>query len=196
MADIIYGRRQTIETRNKIRESIARYRLQNPKLCRTKPCVICSSPVIGTRRTCSKECLSTAFSTGGRSGGKISAKIQTRRSKDEIALFELIASQIPSAIPNHQIVGGWDADIYLPEQRIAILWNGPWHYKELGISGHSLLQVQNRDHIKQKEFNAMGIRVFVFEDRYYTPQSAFYELVAAIGVEPILPVKDVALWAQ
>ena len=36
--------------------------------------------------------------------------------------------------PNSQmysIFNGWDADIILTDLKIAILWNGKWHYEKL-----------------------------------------------------------------
>jgi len=56
---------------------------------------------------------------------------------------------------NQPIFNGWDADIIIPELKLAILWNGNWHYKEM-FGNHSLKQVANRDDIKLKEINKMG----------------------------------------
>ena len=62
--------------------------------------------------------------------------------------------------------------------------NGPWHYKEMGFSNHSPLQVQNRDKIKINLFQSLGWKVEIFEDRYYTPESAFNKLVGNGGTAP------------
>ena len=43
----------------------------------------------------------------------------------------------------------------------------------------------NRDRIKNKLFSEAGWRVLTYEDRHYTPESAFKDVVANIGIEPI-----------
>lgn len=115
---------------------------------------------------------------GGLIGGKASANKRKLRSKDEIKLFELCSTHFSNVTHNEIISDGWDADILLNNQKIAILWNGPWHYKEMGIKGHSLLQVQTRDKIKKDVLTNAGWTVIIFNDNEYTPKSAFDFLVA------------------
>ena len=114
----------------------------------------------------------------GRKGGRASALKQVRRSKDEIRLFELCRTYFDGVEHNKTIVDGWDADISVPCLKLAIFWNGPWHYKEMDMSNHHLLQVQTRDKIKIDVLSRNGWMIRVFEDRHYTPESAFAELVA------------------
>lgn len=109
-------------------------------------------------------------------GGRKSATIQCRRSKDEIALFNLCEQYYTRVTHNEIIVEGWDADIILSDHRVAILWNGPWHYKEMGLSNHSLKQVQTRDYHKTKALTTAGWQVIVYRDDEYTPTTAFEEL--------------------
>lgn len=90
----------------------------------------------------------------------------------------------PIVLNNHIIADNWDADIGIPDIKVAILWNGPWHYKEMNFSNHSLSQVQNRDKIKIKLFESLGWKVEVFEDRYYIPEKAFEKLVGNGGTAP------------
>jgi hypothetical protein len=134
-------------------------------------CKVCNKffPAHGRRLSCSKVCHQLLLSAGG----KNSAANQVRRSKDEIALYEYCKSHFEKVEHNLPIFNGWDADIIIHDIKMAILWNGPWHYKEMGFKGHSLLQVQNRDKIKIKEIKALGWNVSIFEDRYFTPQTAF-----------------------
>jgi hypothetical protein len=152
-----------------------------------KNCYICDVPVkikinkIDNNVTCkSKNCLSEH----SRISGKISASVRTKRSKDEIELFDLCKNYFINVSSNKILFDGWDADITLDEFKIAILWNGPWHYKQLSFNNHSLSQVQTRDKIKKRLFEQNGWKVFIFEDRNYTPKSAFEELVGAVGFEP------------
>lgn len=127
----------------------------------------------------------------GSLGGRVTASKRIIRSKDEIKLYEKIKQICPDALSNHIIKDGWDADIVIPSKQIAVMWNGPWHYKNLGIKGHSVKQVQNRDQIKQKLFTQEGYTVLMYEDRYYTPETAFIHfqgvitgMVASLGIEP------------
>lgn len=171
---------------------------REPKICNNCGCSWIDIAGINKRdwssaRTCSEVCAQQSryksrkarfeslgkkrLSEMGRAGGLASASKQMRRSKDEKQLFDFISNKWPNALHNHIITEGWDADIVIPNLQIAILWNGPWHYREMGHKNHSLLQVQTRDRIKTKKFEELGWTVKVFEDRTYTPQSAFEELL-------------------
>lgn len=149
-------------------------------------CSVCgkpfSTPKNKQRKTCSTECTSFLQNLGARKGGQNSARKTVKRSKDEIALAELCSSFFKYVTTNdNSIANGWDADILLHDHKIAVLWNGPWHYKEMGFGNHSLLQVQNRDKIKIKEFQKAGWSVEVFEDRHFTPETAFEMLKQKYG---------------
>lgn len=127
-------------------------------------------------KTCSPECQHELRSQKGRENPGLG----TFRSKDEIKLFELCKEKFQDSEPNVKLVDNWDADISIPSLKIAIFWNGPWHYKDMKMKSHSLEQVQNRDRIKTKLFQEHGWKVIVFEDRYYTPETAFEELCETI----------------
>lgn len=141
-------------------------------------CVICGRFFEGhNKKSCSEECLHKLRSSVSRKN----ASTRVLRSKDEIALYELCESYFDKVTNNDtSIANGWDADILIHDNKTAILWNGPWHYKEMGFSNHSLKQVQNRDKIKTEEFIKAGWSVIVFEDRYYTPKSAFNFLIGSL----------------
>jgi hypothetical protein len=64
---------------------------------------------------------------------------------------------------NEPIFNGWDADVILPIQKIAILWNGKWHYEKI-TKKHSVEQVQNRDKIKLDEINHLGYDSYIIKD--------------------------------
>jgi len=132
-------------------------------------CVVCSKTFSGVRKACTEECRAILFQRAG----KKSASVSIRRSKDEIALYELCADYFSHVTHNDPVFNGWDADILIHDTKTAILWNGPWHYKQLNIKNHSLKQVQNRDQIKQKEIESAGWTCLIFEDREYTPEEAF-----------------------
>jgi YHS domain-containing protein len=97
--------------------------------------------------------------------GKLSAISQgeTRRSKNEIYFYKLCKDRFTNVLHNKPIFNGWDADIIIPELKIAILWNGKWHYEKI-TEKHSVAQVQNRDRIKQKEIETVGYTCYIIKD--------------------------------
>ena len=123
-----------------------------------------------------KYCSSSCSSLGKSLNARNNPGLGTKRSKQEIELFEMCKNYFPDTIHNEKIFNGWDADIIIPSFKIAILWNGPWHYKEMGLKNHSLKQVQNRDNIKIKEIEKLGFTPLIYEDRYFTPSTAFEHL--------------------
>lgn len=164
-------------------------------------CIICNIKFDHPRfkkLTCSEACMMVVKQRSGPKLGRIMARRLLKRSKDEIALYRLCADTWMNTTHNEVIVDGWDADILLNDQKVAVLWNGPWHYRQLQLVNHSLSQVQTRDRLKTRKFAELGWRVFVFEDRYFTPSSAYNSLVADLGSAPslspyesnILPERD------
>ena len=73
-------------------------------------------------------------------------KIYTTKEK----MNDLVKEKFPLTLSNVPMFNGWDADVIIPELKIAVLWNGNWHHKKI-TKKHSVLQVQNRDRIKIKE---------------------------------------------
>jgi len=94
-------------------------------------CIVCGKVFYGKRnkKTCSEKCLKKKNKKSARKAGKISAAKQVRRSKAEIELFDLLSRDYDCA-HNEPIFNGWDADIIIHELRLAILWNGAWHYQK------------------------------------------------------------------
>lgn len=113
------------------------------------------------RKTCSDECLHTLRSELGK---KLVA-LQNLRSKNEIAFCQLCEQYFGKENVLHNVVmfNGWDADIIIPDLKVAILWNGPWHYIEISKT-QKLKQVQNRDKIKLREIINCGYRPYIIED--------------------------------
>ena len=138
-------------------------------------CKSCGSVIKNTSKYCVK-CRSEIFSKTG----KNLAQLTIKRSKDEISLYNLCNERFSSVRHNEPIVNCWDADIIIDDIKTAILWNGPWHYKQLPLSNHSLKQVQNRDAIKTKELTNAGWKVIVYEDRNFTPEEAFVNLLKRV----------------
>jgi hypothetical protein len=102
---------------------------------------------------------------GGRLGGRISAQSQGRRSKNEIYFAELCEEYFgkDNIICNQPIFDGWDADVIITSKKMAVLWNGQWHYKQI-MKSQSLKQVQARDKIKWDVILKNGYTPFVIKD--------------------------------
>lgn len=118
--------------------------------------------------------------SAGSKGGKVSAANRVKRSKQEIKLFNLLSKHFTNISHNEPIANGWDADILLHDFKIAILWNGPWHYKDMGLSNHSLSQVVNRDCIKIQEFENIGWEVKIYQDNQWTPEEAMIDILVTV----------------
>lgn len=165
------------EQKEKLRQRASDYYTKNPPSKKLFQCIccICQNAFEHTKwkKTCSPECFSIHRANVARSNTKLPS---LKRSKDEIQLFELCKNSYPNIRHNEIIADGWDADIIFDDYKIAVLWNGPWHYQQMPLSNHSLLQVQNRDKIKTKLFESLGWTVLVFEDRHYTPASALVKI--------------------
>lgn len=123
---------------------------------------------------CSSECsqenqkteeYKAAHLESARRGGIQSAFIQQRRSKNEILMAELCQKEFGAdqALNNRIMFGGWDCDIIIPSKKIAILWNGIWHHKEMS-EVQSLLKVQTRDEIRIEEIIKCGYVPYIIKD--------------------------------
>ena len=137
---------------------------QERYLINPKSCTVCGKLLPYDKRfrkTCSDECERVLLSAAG----KTSASTSVKRSKNEIAFCELCESYFgkENVLHNEPMFSGWDADIIIPVHKIAILWNGPWHYRKI-TADHSLEQVQNRDRLKIAEITTYGFTPYVIKD--------------------------------
>lgn len=140
-------------------------------------CLICSvefSPKNAKTKLCSSNCRKIHEKTpeyrekakiNGVKAGRISAQSQGRRSKNEIYFSELCEKHFgkDNIICNQPIFDGWDADVIITNKKLAVLWNGQWHYKQI-MKSQSLKQVQARDKIKWHVILKNGYTPFVIKD--------------------------------
>lgn len=112
------------------------------------------------KKYCPK-CLFERKSKHGTEQGK--RQTSNMRSANEIAFAKLCKEKFDSVLENAKLFDGWDADVVLTDQKVAVLWNGPWHYKQIK-SRHNLQKVQNRDAIKIKEIEKAGYKAYVIRD--------------------------------
>lgn len=155
------------------------------KILKERVCKVCGKTYTSkssgsTRVVCSKECseylrknhrhfiseeVMNKLKVCGSIGGRNSVLVQsdTRRSKNEKYFCELCESHFQSVKHNEPMFNGWDADIIIEDIKVAILWNGKWHYEKIAEK-HSPQQVQNRDNIKIKEILNCGYEPYVIKD--------------------------------
>lgn len=175
---------RTEEYRRNVSASLKRYNtLHNAithkqvlKKMHIRKCSVCDNTITGTnlnnmRKTCSDSCRLQTFGNAGRK----SASVRKLRSSDEIELFNLCQQHFTTVEPNKILFEGWDCD-FLINDKYAVLWNGPWHYKDIKMKGVSLTQIENRDRIKTEKFFERGYIVLIYEDRTYSPHQAFEDL--------------------
>lgn len=100
-----------------------------------------------------------------RQGGLNSVQSQQhiKRSINEIMFFDLCLDYFELVLNNIPMFNGWDADIIIEDYKIAVLWNGKWHYEQI-TKKHSVKQVQNRDKIKIKEIKNKGYIPYIIKD--------------------------------
>jgi len=130
------------------------------KFCSVCGCLL-NTNTYRRRTTCSEICKKTKISLGGRKSVQIQG--ERRRSKNEIYFAELCKNKFDKVDTNLPLFNGWDADIIIHDKKVAVLWNGKWHYEKLK-ENHSVSQVQNRDAIKLKEIIKCGYTPYVIKD--------------------------------
>ena len=171
-------RKHNDETKNKIAKT-----LSTGIIMHKKECIECMKEFETKKKTqvlCSMSCSSLYkiknyrtnfpyinnndfYKEIGRKGGLKSVQSQNKRSKNEIAFGDLCKNNFNNVLFNEQLFNGWDADIILENEKVAILWNGIWHYEKI-TEKHSVKQVQNRDNIKIKEMEKLGYTPYIIKD--------------------------------
>jgi hypothetical protein len=131
-----------------------------------KFCILFNTPLFNTQLVyCSNKCLAkkTNFGGLGKKGGQVSKNAQNRRSKNEIYFAELCQQKFKIVKTNENLFNGWDADIILFNEKVAIHWNGIWHYEQISKK-QSLKQVQTRDKFKIENVEKCGYKNYVVKD--------------------------------
>ena len=163
-------RQQSIKTKQKISKTLKNTNNNKPKLSRIKLCKNCNKYFqiysdTATNKFCSKECRfdfnRERFSEIGRNN--ILKQKQQRRSKNERLFAIFCKKHFNKILLNEPLFNGWDADVIIEDIKVAILWNGKWHYEKI-TKKHSVKQVQNRDKIKIKEIKKHGYVPYIIKD--------------------------------
>ena len=123
-------------------------------------CISCDKEIYGVRVYCD-DCLKIHQQQAGCKSA--ATRKDVKRSKNEILLGKLCQEKYVNVTFNDPIFDGWDADILLHDYKIAVHWNGPWHYQYCG-GKHSLAQVQSRDKIKHSSIEKKGWTNYIIQD--------------------------------
>ena len=100
-----------------------------------------------------------------RRGGLKSSQIRNVRSENETHFANLIIQLIgkDKVLLNEPMFNGFDADIIIPDIKLAILWNGAFHYKKCGET-HDPEKAIERDNKKIELIKSYGYKVYVVKD--------------------------------
>jgi len=160
------------------------------KIVETKPAILNNSK--SGRVFCSQSCAASYNNT---------LKRKSRRSKIEIALFNLLIREFPQLqiLPNDKtMLDGFEVDIAIPELKLGIEWNGIVHFKP--IYGQTKLdKIKDKDKEKliiasNKDINLIIISDLVSNDKIL--KISFNEckkiieqlLTEGVGNDPTLPI--------
>ena len=91
-------------------------------------------------------------------------QMEKRRSENEIYFCKLCEDSFNKVTHNENKFNGWDADVLIYDYKVAVLWNGNWHYIEIKKDS-PLEKIQERDKKKIKEIEKMGWIPYIIEDR-------------------------------
>lgn len=143
-------------------------------VCKYEDCKKEFNPKRSSSVFCSKECINGWLKNSkewkdqvkkyGSKGGKMSAN--DRRSKNEILFADMCIDYFgnDNVSTNKSMFEGFDADVIIEKYKIAIEWNGVWHYKQVK-KGHNLKQVQARDVVKKSVITKKyGYELYVVKD--------------------------------
>lgn len=176
-----HSRKNTKDTKNKISNSIKNFwkirkkselYKKSKKYKRCKNCNEILNNASLSTLYCSQKCKDEWHKLNDESirlkcqiAGKKSTSIKNKRSKNEIYFCELCEKEFKNVGHNEPIFNGWDADVLLYDYKIAVLWNGKWHYETVFKNQKSSLkQIQNRDKIKYNEIINAGWKVYIIKD--------------------------------
>lgn len=116
---------------------------------------------------CSKKCVNINFEINEKYNkhSKNLKQYSTNRSKNEIFFSDLCKNKWGREYVkyNEPIFDGFDADIVIEKLKLAIEWNGIWHYKKIR-KGQKFNNTRARDIIKAKRIRSHNYDLIIFKD--------------------------------
>ncbi len=142
------------------------------KICNKKIKSKRNSPKICKNLNCIKEC----GRISAKSGWLNNKRTKTKRSKSECLLSDKLKIIFPDLTCNtFMFSGGFDADIVIPSLKLAIHWNGPWHYRPI-ISTEHFDKIRLRDIRRYKSIELDGYKNYIIKDETGIFNSKFVEI--------------------
>jgi hypothetical protein len=126
-----------------------------------KYCSSCSKKIKFHSKT--GMCFNCLCKTGGFKAINSYQRKKYNRSKNEKYFSELCKKRFDYVFENIKMFDGWDADIILIDQKVAILWNGVIHYKDIYHNG-SLVKIQERDKLKLEAIKKHKFETYIIKD--------------------------------
>lgn len=143
-------------------------------------------------KTCDIETKNPKYCSGTCRNKDLNRYIKGNRSKAEMALVAALKTAYPSWTideNNRSILDGLELDVYIPEIKLAIEWNGIFHFEP--IRGHDGLErVMRKDDHKVERCRELGIELIVICDR--TSHDAFIRETVAELVLRLKPLYQMA----
>lgn len=144
------------------------------RIChRQNTCIICKKEFshVSKKSLCDDpKCKLTHYINTGKKGGSKTASLsfhKRNRSKNEKLFYSKIKEIFPDTIKNERIFNGSDADIIIPSIKLAIHWNGKWHYQNVfnNEKGQKIFDtVKKKDVIRYSEVEKCGYRNYIIKD--------------------------------
>lgn len=148
------------------KEIKSKNRIKRSRNTITKICKDCGQPYPTTEyREEHKKYKGVCKSCSFKRAGRFSASIRSRTSRAERYFQELCRKEGYNILCNEPMFNGYDADVILPDYKVAVHWNGPWHYEGyiIGIKDHSYKQVHNRDVYKYRKIEECGYKNYIIK---------------------------------
>ena len=120
------------------------------------------------QKTCSETCYqdykkSETHISNCVKGGLSAVRTNNPRSKNEIYFSELCREKFNHILTNEPMFEGADADVIIPSIKIAIHWNGIWHYKAIR-TGMNMERIFKRDLLKDELIIKKGYYPYTIKD--------------------------------
>lgn len=156
------------ETKNKISKALLAKEAKKAKRLKINTCRVCHKefPSFNLRKICSEDCRTIFRIDIGRKGGSRTSTLpfhKRARGLNEKAFLEKLKLHFTDILTNKRMFDGWDADIIIPELKLAIHWNGIFHYKP--VFGQELFDnVVKKDSLRYAAIEKEGYSNYIIED--------------------------------
>lgn len=143
-------------------------------------------------KSCGQETTNVSYCNGTCRNRALNPLINGSRSKAEKTLVPALKAAYPLWTieeNNRTILNGLELDVYIPEIKLAIEWNGVFHYEPIHGKGH-LERITQKDGRKIELCKELGIELIVICDR--TSHDSFIRETVTTLIEKLKPLYQMA----